>query len=305
MEKADITIVIPTFNGLKLLKNNLKRVLAVSSGAQVVIVDDGSTDGTSEWLRREFPQVAILTLPTNQGFARAVNAGVWSVNTPIVVLLNNDAVPESGWLDPLRASLTDKDVFAVGCLEKGEREGKRIESGRGIGAFEKGLLQHARGESARYTLWATGGSAAFNREKWVSLGGMDDLYAPFYWEDIDISYRAWKRGWKVLFESQSVVRHTHEQTIGLHYPRWKIKAASIKNQLLFMSKHVTDFDVLLGHILWMPIHLGGSLFFGNLTFVLGFFWALVYLPKAMIRRVSNGVTLKGDKEVLTRACASE
>ncbi len=294
-----MTVIIPTFNGKELLAKNLPRIVKASSGAVVIVVDDGSTDGTGHWLSQYFPKVGIITHARNHGFAAAVNAGVQAATTDIVVLLNNDAIPHEGWLKALSRHFDDPYVFAVGCREETGDGEKRVVSGRGVGYFYRGTLTHARGIEGPFTLWASGGSAAFSRRKWRELGGMDTLYAPFYWEDIDLSYRAWKRGWRVLYEKRAIVTHVHEQTIGRRYSPFFIRVVSSRNLYLFFWKNITDIRLWVAHLTWLPLHLSAALRRRDGAYIVGFLWACWYIPLVCVRRLGIAKATRSDQEVIT------
>lgn len=154
----------------------------------------------------------VIALNTNQRFAAAVNIGFLFAQNEQVFLINNDVVPQKQCLSEFQAKFAD-DVFAVTCLEY-ESLDKKEKSGKNKLWFERGLFVHSKADTftAGETAWASGGSSLFSRSKWLELKGFDKLFYPAYWEDIDISYRAHKRGWKVLFEPKAIVYHRHETT---------------------------------------------------------------------------------------------
>jgi len=239
-----ISIVIPNFNGEQLLKNNLPHVLAAQPD-EIIVVDDSSTDG-SEQVLQKFTNIKVVKHQRNLGFVASVNDGVRTAKGEIVVLLNNDVSPNEDFLRPLTKHFENKDVFAVSCAEEGYSWA--------WAKFENGFITHGMGKptiSAHSSFWASGGSAAFSREKWVKLDGMDELYKPFYWEDIDICYRAQKRGWKILWEPKSKVKHEHEFTIAKHFSRSYMDYISQRNQLLFIWKNITDSAMIREHQIWL------------------------------------------------------
>lgn len=238
------SIIIPNWNGQKLLEKNLPLVL-VTDASEVIIVDNGSTDKSIELLKKlQEKSLKIKTIfnKKNEGFAKAVNQGVKNATGEIVVLLNNDVVPEKDFLKPLSQDFQDKKVFAVSLHEPqwSWAQGKWI----------NGFVEHQAGEKTdkiHFSFWASGGSAAFRKDIWLELGGMDEIFAPFYWEDTDLSYRAWKRGYKVIWDPRSVVHHQHESTIGSHFSKSYIDFISQRNQLLFIWKNITSFKMLFEH----------------------------------------------------------
>ena len=246
------SIIIPNWNGEKLLKNNLPAVFK-SGVDQVIVVDNGSEDGSVALLKNlqvQYPQLKTIFNQKNLGFARAVNQGVKEAKNEIVVLLNNDVVPEEDFLKPLAKDFEDEKVFAVSLNEPQWNWAK--------GKWVKGFIEHETGPKTKtphLSFWANGGSGAFRKSIWLELGGLDEIFAPFYWEDIDLSYRAWKRGFKILWEPQSVVHHQHETTIGSRFNQKYVDLISQRNQLLFIWKNTTDFRMLLVHkaFLWKKL----------------------------------------------------
>ncbi len=281
-----VSIVIPNYNGQENLKTNLPKVLAVGAD-EVIVVDDASTDGSVEFLKTNFPQVKILKNSKNLGFSSTVNRGVEEAGGEIVVLLNTDVAPEPNFLTPLLSHFSDPGVFAVGCLDKSyDEDNKIVLRGRGLAGWQRGFLVHARGEVDKAdTFWVSGGSGAFKKDIWQELGGLDPLYKPFYWEDIDLSYRAVKSGYQIFFESQSVVSHYHQKgAIKAESSPFFVKTISYRNQFFFVWKNITDFGLLVSHKLWWPYHFLKALLNLDLAFIIGFGWAMLKLPQVISSR---------------------
>lgn len=276
-----VSIVIPNYNGLKLLEKNLDQIIKRSDSAEIIIVDDGSTDDSVKFIKNNYPQVKIIQKLFNDGFATSVNLGVKAVTNDIFLLLNTDTLPKMGFLPPLLRHFSQKNVFAVGCLDKSYEAGKFVLRGRGIGSFYQGFLRHQRGEvNQTDTLWVSGGSGAFRKSIWENLGGLDEIYDPFYWEDIDLSYRALKSGYKILFEPNSHVEHQHQEgAIITGFSETRIKQIAYRNQFIFVWKNITDTAYLFNHCLWLPYHLVKALMRRDWQFIIGFGLALEKLTK--------------------------
>ncbi|MBI4039719.1 glycosyltransferase [Candidatus Daviesbacteria bacterium] len=235
------SIVIPNWNGRSLLKANLAAVLAAGAG-EVIVVDDGSTDQSVALVRANFPQIKLVIHKQNMGFSQSVNDGVQTASGQIAVLLNSDVAPHANFLPPLVKHFTDDQVFAVSAHEPQASWAK--------GMWQNGFFEHQPGQKTdqlHISFWASGGSAAFSKDKFLQLGGMDLLYKPFYFEDIDLSYRAAKRGWKILWEPASLVDHQHEGTIGKYFSRSYIDFVSQRNQLIFIWKNIADKKMFKEH----------------------------------------------------------
>lgn len=287
------SVVIPNYNGQELLAKHLPVVIKAcqkwrSTGWEVIVVDDASTDNSVDFLKKEFSKVKVVVNPQNLRFAETCNRGVKAAKGQVIVLLNNDVSPEINFLKPLAKHFKKSDLFAVGLKEKDKTSGKTIYSGRSQGKFEKGFLVHwrAKDQNRPDTLWANGGNLAADRRKWLELGGFDRLFRPGYWEDIDLSWRAREKGWEVVFEPQSVVDHHHETTNIKEFGRSKMNKFATKNQFLFVWKN-GDWKMRLSHLFWLPYHLIRALLNRDLVFWQGFFLALLQLPELVINRVES------------------
>jgi len=284
-----VCIIIPNRNGAELLEKNLPSVLAAAKGEEVIVVDDASTDNSIELLQDKFSSVRVIRSGHHQGFASTVNIGVQEAAGEIVVLLNTDVLPEKGFLGPLVKHFSDPSVFAVGCLEKSLEEDKIVLRGRGEAKWEKGFYIHWRGEVDKSsTAWVAGGSGAFRKSIWAKLGGIDTMYDPFYWEDIDLSYRARKAGYRILFEPTSVVVHEHEiGAIKREYSAIRVKIIAYRNQFLFIWKNLSDPNILLGHAIWTPIRLLQAVFRGDIAMLVGYIWALFRIHLVISSRIQT------------------
>ena len=292
---SSITIVIPNFNGIHLLKRHLPSVVAHSVGAQIIVVDDASTDTSLSWLSKKYPNVKIIQNQKNLGFAATVNRGFKAATGNLVLLLNNDVSINQHTIEKLKLHFSNKQVFAVGALEKLPR-GKR--RGKSQGRFARGLLIHSKANKLNSgpTLWTFAASGMFNKSIWLGLGGLDTLYKPAYYEDIDIGYRAWKAGFVCLFEPGATVEHDAEATMNKTFGAKKTMYV-FKNQLLFFWKNVTDLDLILLHLLWTPYHLIITTIKTRGAFLAGFILALLQLDQVSAQE-SKFPNRFADKEVI-------
>lgn len=235
------SIVIPSWKGKNLLEKNLPAVLATQPD-ELIVVDDASPDDSLTFLEKNYPQVRIIKHEKNLGFSKAANSGVALAKGEIIVLLNLDVVPEKDALKVILPNFENKEVFAVSFNEP-QFSWARI-------FWQKGFVNHEPGpktDKTHISAWASGGSAAFRKSVWLDLGGFDPLFHPFYWEDIDLSYRAWKRGYQILWEPKAIVHHKHEAIIGKNFSKNYIDFVSQRNQLLFIWKNITDWQMIVEH----------------------------------------------------------
>ncbi|MBU2632447.1 glycosyltransferase [Patescibacteria group bacterium] len=307
-----ISFIIPSYNGEALLKKNLPKVFEVISDfkeknkieVEIVVADDGSKDKSLEVLeafKENFKELIIVKNTINKGFSSNVNSAVAKSSGEILILINTDVIPQKGFLEPLLKHFKDEKVFAVGCLEKSVENGEIILRGRGLGEWKRGLLIHRRGEvDKKNTLWVSGGSGAFRKSIWDKIGGLNTLYDPFYWEDIDLSYKAQKAGYSVLFEPESMVMHEHEKgTIKSGFSKFKVKKTAFRNQFTFVWLNLTDKDILIKHILLIPYYKIKALISLDFAFFMGLSDAWIRIPKILAERKKiQKIFVKKDKEVI-------
>lgn len=284
-----VSIVLPNWNGSNLLAKNLPEVMRAAPHTEIIVTDDASEDDSLSLLQKKFPAVRVVANPRQQGFAGNVNSGVAKATGDIVVLLNTDVRPKKDFLKPLLSDFSDPHVAAVGCLEESHDPVGIVLRGRGIARWAKGYFIHERGSVDKPdTAWVSGGSCAVRRDVWNRIGGMDTLYNPFYWEDIDFSYQLLKSGYRIMFERKSVVGHYHEEgKIKTSFSPSEIKRIAYRNQFLFHWKNISDPALWIAHAIWTPIRLIQSLVRGDTLMISGFIEALGKLPQVMDSRARS------------------
>lgn len=309
------SIIIASWNGRRLLETCLPRALRAiareGGNHEVIVVDDASTDETAAYVRREFPEVRVIALEKNLRFGGANNAAARAATGDVLVFLNNDMQVHEDFLGPLLRHFDDPAMFAVTAqIEMAPRwmKGGWIrETGLVRGRFEDGffVLQHDQpeAEDAVPVFYAGGGSSAVRRDRFLALGGFDRLFRPFYFEDLDLSYRAQKSGWTVLYEPRSRVLHAHRQTNSeTNFPGGFVDRMFGKNSLLFTWKVLTDQRLLNQHFrsLWRRLMRPA----GEPRRPACFTRAVLQLPELLAarRRGRTGV-IRSDQEVLQQTAA--
>lgn len=233
-----VSIVIPYWNGEEKIKKHLPKVLEFAKAnnvLEVIASDDASTDGTVSLLKSQFPKVIVVERRKNKGFASNVNTGFSKAQGDLIFLLNSDASPDKDALKYALPHFSDPKVFSVGCNVGGVWA---------RGYFMDGFFWHGQGEEGKephQTLWVSGGSGIFRKSVWDELGGLDTLYDPFYVEDVDLGYRAWKRGYKNIWEPRTLVEHYKEKgVIETHFSKSKVTKTAERNMLIFTWKNITS-----------------------------------------------------------------
>lgn len=248
MNNFTVSVVIPNLNGEKLLSKNLPFLLKAKKNLnnkieEIIIVDDGSWDNSTSLLRDNFPEVKLIKHRINRGFSASVNTGVRAAKGNLILLLNVDVVPSEDFLETTLSHFRNNKVFAVSLHEEGYGWAK--------GQFLDGYIELSMGEEngeSHQSFYVSGGSGVFRRSVWMELGGMDEkLLSPFYWEDIDLCYRAAKRGYLNIWEPKGIVVHKHESTIG-KFPKEYVARIRERNQLLMLWKNITSPNLIQKHI---------------------------------------------------------
>ena len=245
-----VSVVIPNWNGKTLLEKNLPILLQAFANkknkiAEIIIVDDKSSDDSVSFLKKNYADKIKLTChKVNRGFSSAVNTGFRAAKQPLVCLLNTDVLPEEDFLEPVHQHFNNNKVFGVSLHEKGYSYA--------VGKFKNGYIVHEPGKasnSSHSTFWVSGGSGVFKRQIWMKLGGLDEkIFSPFYWEDVDLGYRALKRGYKLLWEPKANVIHQHESVINSNnFKKWKVSLIKERNHLLLNWKNLTSSNLLKKH----------------------------------------------------------
>ncbi len=213
LPEPEITVIIPTWNRWDLLRDCLDALDEQTEPGRILVVDNGSQDGTREGLRRNYPHVQVLALTRNLGFARAVNLALERVRTPYVALLNNDAVADRAWLAAGLAGLRghpEYSFFASRMIQLQHPD--RLDSagdcyGRTGLPVKRGFGRPADAyPTAEEVLGASAGAAFYRREVFRSVGGFDETFH-LYLEDVEWSLRARLFGHRCLYLPDAVVYH--------------------------------------------------------------------------------------------------
>lgn len=219
---ARLSVVILNWNGRRHLERYLPSVVAHTEGdAEVVVADNGSTDDSLQWLRLNYPDVRVIRLDRNYGFAGGYNRALREVASEYVLLLNSDVEVTAGWWQPLVEVLdTESDVAAVAPKLLADMERTKFEYAGAAGGFIDYLgypfcrgrilsnVEEDRGQydNRRDIFWASGAAMCCRREVFESLGGFDeDFFA--HMEEIDLQWRMQLAGWRIVVEPKSVVYH--------------------------------------------------------------------------------------------------
>lgn len=247
-------MVLPNFNGRDLLESFLPYTFQAleNSGKsyEFILVDDCSTDDSLKFIKANYPQIKVLTNPSNMGFSFSCNRGIRAAKNKLVFLINSDIKLSPNYFEGQLAYFDEPETFGVmGKILN--RDGTRVEIGakipRRMGKYLKTDLQYlpnANSKSAP-TLFLSGANALIDREKLLELGGFDELFSPFYSEDLDLGIRAWRMGWKCYFHEQSTCFHLGSATMKSQVQRKWVKTVYFRNRMLFHAIHLEPKDLSL------------------------------------------------------------
>ncbi len=245
------TVVIPNYNGKAYLEDCLS-FLKRAKGTEfaVIVVDNGSTDGSCEMTKQKYPWVKLIQLGENTGFSHAVNVGIKASETPYVILLNNDTVVEPDFVVRLECVMDENpDYFSFSSKMLSMKQPEVIDDAGdyycALGwAFARGKGQPATRYTAPKDIFAAcGGAAIYRREVFREIGYFDDLHFA-YLEDIDVGYRARLRGYKNGYCPQAIVYHAGSGSSGSRYNEFKINL-SAQNSIYLIAKNMPFLQIVL------------------------------------------------------------
>lgn len=247
-------VIILNWNGRKMLEQYLPSVCQYSIGtdSEVVVADNGSTDDSIEFLRNTYPQVRLVLLDQNYGFAEGYNKAIEQVEAEYVVLLNSDVEVTEGWLDVLtdymdqhpEVSACQPKIRAFYAKEKFEHAGAcggfidryRFPYCRGriLGDVE---IDHGQYDTVTDVFWATGAALFIRRKEYMDAGGLDATFFA-HMEEIDLCWRLNSRGKRLVCVPQSVVYHLGGGTLNMNHPRKTY--LNFRNNLLMIYKNESE-----------------------------------------------------------------
>ena len=308
--RRECSFVILSWNSQAMLAESLPALLDAlrndGGNHEVIVVDNHSTDGTDEFIKRHFPEIRLIRSEQNLYYGAGIRLGIASATRDILVLMNSDITVCPGFLEPLLQSLSDSRVFGV-ASQVLTGEGQSYETGNTHADFDGPELRWRHDplpspeSGAEWPVfWLHRGLFAVHRLKYLWLGGLDSLYDPIHMEDVDLSYRAWKAGWKCLLAPASRVIHNHQLSVpsaGEGFLHMLVR----RNQHIFFWKNVGDFSMLATNLLGSTrtrIRRASIPSIGLRRELHSFFAALKRLPTILVKRVlfASGV-VRGDREI--------
>lgn len=267
-----ISVVIPTYKNKDKFLSNLKHNSRYLNGCEIIIVNDNPNSSLTKDLNG-YQSIQLYENTVNLGFGLAVNLGVQKARHKLVMLLNDDVIlNDDKFKNHEDKFKKNKKLFAITFAQQ-EKDGSIV--GHNQIFWKKGLFFHKKSVlKSNINAWAEGGSCIVDREKFLNLKGFDPIYSPFYWEDIDLSYRAWKNGYELIYDPNTVVKHHHQTTIGQFYNPDTISVIAFRNQFLFIWKNISDRAFIASHLALLIPNIIYYLLAGQKNFLIGLFAAI-------------------------------
>lgn len=252
--KTSISVVIPNFNGRHLLENNLPTVKAALENSdlpsEIIVADDCSSDDSICFLETAHPDVILIKNRLNQGFSTNINSGLKRAKGSLVLALNNDVSLDKDYFRFQLPFFDLPNTFGVmgalcnpttGNVEDGAKAFQQSWSGSLCST--KNLLP--KDGSSLHTFFLSGANALMDRQKLSLIGFYDELFSPFYNEDVELGIRAWRMGWCCYFEPQSKAFHAVSQTIRKAASDEKVRFVSLRNRFFLHDIHLGGFKRVL------------------------------------------------------------
>jgi len=304
MLRSKISVVILNWNGREFLEKCIPSILEAKKiynhDCQVLVVDNASTDGSVAYMKSEFPYIKVSVMKDNLGFAKAMNVAIKEAGTDIVIGLNNDVIVDKNFIYPLVKHFEKStDIFSV-AAKMLLWDKKTLNFGRAIGNFRFGIFRRIFEDPKSHcnALYSCGGAFAVDRKKFLALAGFDEEINAF-WEDMDLCYRAWKQGYRTIYEPESLIFHKMHGSFNKIYRRQDIQRISAESYFTFAIKNFHDKGIILSQIISLPILLLAALVFGKAHFALGVLKSIRKWPLFINKRkAEKSKSLISDRQVL-------
>lgn len=249
----NISVIIPNYNGVHLFPETLpalyKSLEFTGKKYEIIIIDDCSTDNSTEFLKKHFPEIILFTNEKNSGFSATINKGIFAAQNELVLLLNSDVKLTETYFSEQFKYFEQPDTFGVmgkiiGWNDDILQDGAKYPELQGFKLKTSLNCIVGNNESNEFipSLYLSGANALVRKEILHLLGGFDELYSPFYIEDVDLSVRAWRCGFKCYFEPLAVCRHKTSESIRTKEKKIAIRTIYNRNKLYFHTIHLSGLN---------------------------------------------------------------
>lgn len=247
-----ISVVIPNYNGKSLLADVLPSVVtalaSLNSSSEIIVVDDNSTDDSIAFIKATFPEIIVLKNKINLGFSGTMNKGIYAAGMDLVLILNNDVKLLPGYFEDQLRFFEKPDTFGVNATVL-NWDSKILQGGGKL--ISRHLFKIKANQNYYVTdlpadkneeylsMFLGGTNALVDRKKLLQLQGYNDLFSPFYVEDVELSVRALRMGWKMYYSPTSECMHQISTTINKYNKKKKIKYLTLRNKYYLHFIHLS------------------------------------------------------------------
>lgn len=269
--ERSVSVVMPCLEDRDLLERHLPLVLAElerrGGRDEVVLVDDTGLDVLDSWVRATFGEaieagrLRVLARLANGGFSQALLDGVLAARREFVFAMNPDIRVHPGFLEPLIAALEDPEVHSavprILLFGRPHEVESLVEIGhvQDIARVRQPGLEAGRDAAAREWIeqpspvpYGVGGALLMRRAEFIAADGFESLYEPFYFEDVDLGFAAWRAGRQVRYVPEAVVEHHHRGSIGKRIDPDLVRAVIERNRYLFQWRFLDDPERIRRHM---------------------------------------------------------
>lgn len=301
MENPTISVVLPNYNGRHLLQRNLPSLAQALKDfeSEIIVVDDASTDDSVAFLRERYPEVKVIEHEKNKGFSAACNSGIFAALNELICVSNTDVTFLPDYFEKTAPLITGNVFAAKGRIRNQTASGEFVNFDttarsfmrRGLWRFDKTPYEEqTEGFSAelggRFCL--LGCCFVADAKKLKLMGGFDEIYSPFYWEDSDLPFKALRAGYDLRYVPEAAVLHEASATINRFRGKAHRKLISDRNKFIFTWRYTHSASRWVNHLTWQTASVLIRWMTLDWSYYIGLFWALfrvVNTNKAQVRRV--------------------
>lgn len=259
-----ISVVIPNYNGVHLFDHTLPTVEQalqnIDRPSEIIIVDDCSSDGSVAYLQKKFPSIKVIAKSENNGFSATSNIGVAAAKYDKVLLLNSDVKLTPTYFNNQLRYFDKPDTFGVmgriiGWNDDKVQDGAKLPSFHGAKFKTSGnylLKNEVQMQEGLYSMYLSGANAFIDKEKFLLLKGFNELFSPFYSEDVDLSLRAWRLGFRCYYDYNSICKHQVTTSIKLKCKKKYISTIYNRNKLYLHALHLDGTKRFLWYLQLIP-----------------------------------------------------
>lgn len=223
---------------------------------EIIIADDASTDDSVEFIKKNYAAIILITHKTNGGFSKNINSGIKQAANDWVLALNSDISLEENYFMPLSKYMSDLNCFGVmgGIYDETTKQlidAAKYPSRNGftISGTVNYEVKNDTSSSKLPSFFLSGANALMNRKKLLLVEGFDEIYSPFYYEDVDLGIKAWRLGWKCYYETEAKCFHRTSSTIKSSFAKKEIKVIAKRNKLVLHQLHLEGWYLSIWQLL--------------------------------------------------------